>query len=232
MPVPSGLQEHAMSGGAPERTPVLYLHGFASSPESTKAGYFGERLAARGVTLAAPDFNRPDFRTLTMSRMLDQLSGEIGQRGGRVSLIGSSLGAALGVLAAARFGEAVERLILMAPAVMFARPGHSLLPPERIAEWSRRGSLPFFHYAYGEERLLDYTFYEDSLAHDAFDAQFSQPTLIFQGLRDTVVDCRTVEQFARTRPNVTLSLLEDDHQLTASLPRMWAAIEDFLGLVE
>jgi pimeloyl-ACP methyl ester carboxylesterase len=223
-----------MSGGpVAAHTPVLYLHGFASSPASTKAGYLAERLAAHGVPLTSPDFNDPDFRTLTMSRMLDRLSGEIERQGGRVSLIGSSLGAALAVLAAARFGDdAVERLILMAPAVMFARPGHSLLPPERIWEWQHRGALPFFHYGYNEERLLDYAFYEDSLTHDAFDSVFTQPTLIFQGLRDTVVDHRTVEQFVRHRRNVTLSLLDDDHQLTASLPRMWAAIEDFLGLLQ
>jgi pimeloyl-ACP methyl ester carboxylesterase len=221
-----------MSGAEPDRTPVLYLHGFASSPDSTKARFFGERLAAHGVTLATPDFNIPDFRTLTMSRMLRQLSDEIEQQGGRVSLMGSSLGAALAVLAAGHLPSAVERLVLLAPAVMFARPGHSLLPPERIVEWQHRGTLPFFHYAYGEERLLDYTFYEDSLRHDAFDVAFEQPTLLFQGLRDAVVDCRTVEQFARTRPNVTLSLLDDDHQLTASLPRMWAAVEDFMGLLD
>ena len=58
-----------------------------------------------------------------------------------------------------------------------------------------------------------------------------QPTLIFQGLRDASVDHRMVEAFARQRPNVTLSLLEDDHQLIASLPRMWEAIAPFLGLV-
>ena len=44
---------------------------------------------------------------------------------------------------------------------------------------------------------------------------------MFQGLRDASVDSGTVEQFARARPNVTLSLLEDDHQLLASLPRIW-----------
>ena len=89
---------------------------------------------------------------------------------------------------------------------MFAKPGHHLLPPERIDEWQRRGSLPFFHYAYDEERMLSYSFYEDSLQHDAFNAAFTQPTLIFQGLRDASVDYRTVEAFARARPNVTLSL--------------------------
>src|SRR6476619_660890 len=105
----------------------------------------------------------------------------------------------------------------MAPAVMFAKPGHHLLPPERVDEWRRRGALPFFHYAYNAERVLEFRFYEDSLRHDAFGAVFEQPTVIFQGLLDASVDHRTVEAFARTRANVTLSLLDDDHQLIASL---------------
>ena len=155
-----------------------------------------------------------------MTRMLDQLAAELAALDGRApaTLFGSSLGGTLAILAAARLAAKVERLVLLAPAVMFAKPGHHLLPPERIAEWRRRGALPFFHYAYNEERLLNFAFYEDSLRYDAFNAAFTQPTLIFQGLRDASVDPRTVEAFARTRPNVTLSLLEDDHQLMASLP--------------
>lgn len=74
--------------------------------------------------------------------------------------------------------------------------------------------------------------YEDSLRYDAFNATFAQPTLLFQGLRDASVDYRTVEQFARDRRNVTLSLLDDDHQLLASLPRIWNDVEAFLGLVD
>jgi pimeloyl-ACP methyl ester carboxylesterase len=232
MPLPARLPELPVSAPAPRRTPALYLHGFASSPESTKARYFSERLAAHDVALVAPDFNERDFTTLTMSRMLEQLEHEIDSVGGRATLMGSSLGAALAILGAARLGTAVEKLVLLAPAVMFAKPGHSLLPPERIDEWKRRGALPFFHYAYGEERLLNYAFYEDSLQHDAFEVSFGQPTLIFQGLQDTVVDARSVEMFAKHRTNVTLSLLDDDHQLLASLPRMWAAVQDFLGLLD
>ena len=220
---------------------IVYLHGFASSPSSTKAQYFADRLAAHGLAIVTPDFNEPDFRTLTMTRMLEQLSAVVdrvrggGDSGGDrghapLTLFGSSLGGTLAILAASRLGAKVERLVLMAPAVMFAKPGHHLLPPERIAEWQRSGALPFFHYAHNEERLLDFAFYEDTLRYDAFNAAFTQPTMIFQGLHDRSVDPRTVEAFARTRPNVTLSLLEDDHQLTASLPRMWADVEAFLGL--
>jgi pimeloyl-ACP methyl ester carboxylesterase len=146
-------------------------------------------------------------------------------------LMGSSLGGTLAILAAARFAERVDRLVLLAPAVMFAKPGHHLLPPERIEEWRRMGALRFFHYAFGQERSLGYTFYEDSLEYDAFEALFVQPTLVFQGTRDASVDPRTVERFALARPNVTLSLLDDDHQLTGSLPRMWTDVGPFLDLV-
>jgi len=224
VPVPPGVP------GAPV---IFYLHGFASSPGSTKIRYFSERLQEHGVTLVCPDFNEPDFKTLTMTRMLDQLERQLPAAGAPpAALIGSSLGGTLAILAAARAPSRVERLVLLAPAVMFAKPGHHLLPPERIEEWRRRGSLPFFHYAANEQLELDYAFFEDSLRYDAFNAVVPQPTLVFQGLRDASVDHRTVEQFANARPNVTLSLLDDDHQLIASLPRMWNDIQPFLGLAE
>ena len=99
--------------------------------------------------------------------------------------MGSSLGGTLAILAAARLAERVDRVVLLAPAVMFAKPGHHLLPPERIEEWRRRGSLPFFHYAYGEERPLNVGFYEDTLRVSMhFRRPFTQPTLVFQGLHD------------------------------------------------
>jgi pimeloyl-ACP methyl ester carboxylesterase len=217
---------------APGPRHVFYLHGFASSPNSTKVGYFRERFREHDIDLRCPDLNEPEFATLTLTRMLDQLGAELAMAPGAVTLIGSSLGGTLAVLAAAKYPGRVDRVVLLAPAVMFAKPGHHLLPPERVDEWRRRGALPFFHYAYEQQRELNFTFYEDSLRHDAFNAAFAQPTLIFQGLHDASVDHRTVEAFARSRANVTLSLLDDDHQLIASLPRMWTDIRAFLALDE
>ena len=212
---------------------VFFLHGFASSAGSTKAAYFRQKLAPLGVTFRCPDLNEPDFTTLTMTRMLEQLGDELagGDPGVPATLIGSSLGGTLAILASARFADRIDRLVLLAPAVMFAKPGDPMLPPERIEEWRRAGSFRFFHYAYGEERPLGFTFYEDSFDYDAFNAQIVQPTLVFQGMRDTSVDYRTVEQFAQARANVTLSLLDDDHQLMASLPRIWNDVAPFLELV-
>jgi pimeloyl-ACP methyl ester carboxylesterase len=230
MPLPPGLP-------APDLIPqhVFYLHGFASSPNSTKVGYFASELRKYGIEVQCPDFNQPDFTTLTMTRMLDQLGADLARidrtTGTSVTLMGSSLGGTVAVLAAERFAAQVDRLVLLAPAVMFAKPGHHLLPPERIEEWRRRGALPFFHFADNAERQLNFAFYEDSLRYDPFNARFDQPALAFQGMHDASVDYRTVEAFASTRRNLTLSLLDDDHQLIASLPRIWNDVQPFLGLV-
>jgi pimeloyl-ACP methyl ester carboxylesterase len=213
-------------------TPIFYLHGFASSAQSTKGLFLTERLREHGVALRSPDFNEPDFASLTMTRMLEQLEKELNAAPAPATLVGSSLGGTLAILAAGRFAARVDRLVLLAPAVMFAKAGHHLLPPERIAEWRRKGALPFFHYGDGAERPLNFAFYEDSLRYDAFNTRFPQPALVFQGLHDSSVAPPTVELFARGRPNVTLTLLDDDHQMVASLPRMWNDMRPFLGLTE
>jgi pimeloyl-ACP methyl ester carboxylesterase len=227
MPLPSRMPAPDLSP-----PPLFYLHGFASSPQSTKVRYFRERLRERGLDLQCPDFNQPDFADLTITRMLDQLGTALEAVAAPATLFGSSLGGTLAILTAERFAARVGRLVLMAPAVMFAKPGHHLLPPEKVDEWRRRGSLPFFHYADNVERELNIEFYEDSLRYDAFSATVRQPALVFQGLHDASVDYRTVEAFAKTRANVTLSLLDDDHQLIASLPRMWDDVRAFLELDE
>ena len=215
------------------KTPVMtvfYLHGFASSPQSTKVQYFTRMLSAHGLDVRCPDLNQPDFRTLTMTRMLEQLGRDIEATDGPVALMGSSLGGVLAVFAAARWATRVDRVVLFAPAVMFGDPSRSVVPSERLEEWKGRGELEFNHHGYGGTRLLAYAFYEDSLKYDTFGTLFPQPTLIFQGLRDPVVDHREVERFATTRANVTLTLVDDDHQLIASLPRIWSDVQTFLGL--
>ena len=209
---------------------VFYLHGFVSSPRSTKVQYFMQMLARLGVNVRCPDLNEPDFRTMTMTRMLEQLGAALADVDGTSTLIGSSLGGTLAILAAARFAARVDKVVLLAPAVMFGDAEHHLLPRDRIELWRQRGEYDFFHYGYGETRALSYTFYEDSLKYDAFGTLFTQPTVIFQGRRDTLVDAKDVERFAAARPNVSLTLLDDDHQLVSSLPRIWSEVQPILEL--
>lgn len=219
----------------PSRVPVtaviLYLHGFASSPHSTKAAYFAERLRSHGLELVCPDFCEPDFERMTMSRMLEQLRGIVEPAREPVTLIGSSLGGSLAILAAARLPQ-IAQLVLMAPAVMFASRVHHLVSPAEADEWRRAGTRPFMYYGTNELRPLAYDFYEDSLQYDAFTTDFPQPALIFQGRHDAVVPHDDVAAFADRRRHVALVSLDDDHSLHTSLPRIWKETEAFLGLVD
>lgn len=211
---------------------VFYLHGFASSAQSKKAAYFADRLRPFGIALRCPDFNQPDFQTLTMTRMIGQVADDVGTLDSKpVVLIGSSLGAAVAIHVAVRLGPRIDRLVLLAPALMFPTDASKVLGADRFERWSQTRTLDVFHYAEGVTRPLDYGFYEDGLQYDAFSADIRQPVHIFQGLRDEAVDHRVVEQFAAARPNVNLTLFDDDHQLMASLPAIWTGMAAFLGLV-
>lgn len=207
---------------------ALYLHGFASSAQSSKAQYFRDRLAPCGVAVQVPDFNAPAFESLTITRMLGQVGEAIGQSREPVALIGSSLGAFVAVNAAARFP--VDRLVLLAPALDFASNRMRDLGPEGLARWRSTGMLDVFHYGFNRPMSLGFAIYEDAAQYDAFALQLRLPILIFQGSRDTVVDPAVVTRFANDRPNVTLRLLDDDHQLRASLDRIWEHTRAFLEL--
>ena len=97
---------------------ILYLHGFASSPASSKARFFAARLRAAGARVEIPDLAAGDFEHLTITGQLRVI--EQAAAGEPVALMGSSLGGYLASLYAARHPE-VSRVILLAPAFQFAR---------------------------------------------------------------------------------------------------------------
>jgi len=210
---------------------VIYLHGFASSPGSSKAGRFARECAARGIGFACPDFNEPAFETLTVTRMLEQTREAVAAASGSVALVGSSLGAFVAVHAADRDRTGkVERLVLLAPALDFGGNRLRQLGEHGIDEWRRQGRLTVFHYAFNAPRDVGYALYEDAARYDALTLTVAKPTLVFQGRRDASVNPDMVESWAQHQPNVTLRMLDDDHQLTGSIDRVWSESAEFMGL--
>jgi pimeloyl-ACP methyl ester carboxylesterase len=210
---------------------ALYLHGFASSAQSSKATFFRSKLSAHRVELQTPDFNAPDFSTLTVSRMLGQVDDAIqALPPGPVTLIGSSLGAFVAVHAALRDPGRIERLVLLAPALDFGGNRMRALGDRGIEEWRRTDRLDVFHHAFGRLMSVHFELYADAARYDAFNARIDVPIQIFQGRSDTAVDPATVERWAHARANVELHLLDDDHQLLKSLDTIWREMARFLGL--
>ena len=233
MPVPSGLHEQDMT--RPPATSVrhvVYLHGFASSPDSSKATRFRRELESRGVGFSCPDFNEPEFETLTTTRMLGQVRDALSQvKEGPIALVGSSLGAFVSVHAAARDATGyIDRLILLAPALDFGGNRLRQLGPTGLEDWRRSGLLRVFHYGAGVERQVRYALYEDAAQYDAITLPTTLPTLVFQGDQDTSVDPAMVEEWSKGRELVDLRMLHDGHQLTDSMDLIWAASAPFLGL--
>jgi uncharacterized protein len=96
--------------------------------------------------------------------------------------------------------------------------------------WQASNRLDVFHYGYGRVVPVHYELYADASRYDSLDASVTLPIQIFQGRRDAAVDPESVERWAKGRPNVELHMVDDDHQLLASLPFIWGEAERFLGL--
>jgi pimeloyl-ACP methyl ester carboxylesterase len=99
-----------------------------------------------------------------------------------------------------------------------------------LASWQRANRLDVFHYGYGRVIPVHYELYTDARRYDSLAADLQMPIQIFQGRRDEAVDPAGVERWARQRPNVELHMLDDDHQLHASLPFIWTEATRFLGV--
>lgn len=230
---------------------VIYLHGFASSPASSKARRFARELAARGVTFACPDLNEPAFETLTVTRMLDQLRRAIAEApAGPIALIGSSLGAFVAIVSASRGtgrdlwktqkrgveefstdrAPSPDRLILLAPAVGFGGNRLTQFGEHSVEDWRRAGRVPVFHHAHERTEDIGFSLYEDAARYDAFAVPSTVPTLVFHGRFDDTVPPASVERWAKNGPLVDLRMVDDGHQLAASMDLIWEESRGFLGL--
>lgn len=206
-------------------TRVVYLHGFASSPQSSKARFFRDRLERAGAHVDVPDLAAGDFERLTITGQLAVIAETVAE--GPIRLMGSSMGGYLAALFADRHPAAVDRLVLLAPAFGFARRWPERLGPEAAAEWRDTGSIEVFHYGDKCTRRLAYGLLEDSARYEDY-PDFRQPALIFHGVHDDVVPVRYSEEFAATHPNVRLTVLNSGHELLDVLEVMAPQAEAFL----
>jgi pimeloyl-ACP methyl ester carboxylesterase len=207
---------------------VVYLHGFASSPDSRKARFFAEKLAGLGYAVEIPDLAANDFEHLTITDQLQVVNANAGPvSSAPVSLIGSSLGGYLAALFAAAHPGRVKRLILLAPAFGFHALWRAELGPERLRHWRETGSIPVFHYGKGRTLPLSFKLMEDAAQYDPF-PDFPHSCLIFHGRRDPVVPLAQSLTFAASHPHTRLVELESGHELTDVLDSIWVKSERFL----
>jgi predicted esterase YcpF (UPF0227 family) len=104
-----------------EKKNILYLHGFASSGQSTKARYLREKFKAfPQVEFRAVDFNPTpkDFEYVTTTGLINRLRQYVlDHHLGNISIIGSSYGGLIALHYAHRSG------------MIFRRMGFAILSP-------------------------------------------------------------------------------------------------------
>jgi uncharacterized protein len=203
---------------------VVYLHGFASSPQSTKSQFFCQRFAELGVPCEIPWLDQRNFQALTVTGQLAVIDQAVGDE--TVTLMGSSLGGYLAALYAGRHKN-VERLILLAPAFQFPSRWRQRFSPDEFEQWRRAGGRDFYHYAYQSERTLGYQFVADAVKYED-EPDFAQPALILHGSNDEVVPVEVSEKYAAGHGNVRLKIVPSNHALTDVLEILWTETAAFL----
>src|SRR5450432_4418763 len=218
----------ARGSGIHKMTRIVYLHGFASGPTSSKALFFRETLETAGTRVDVPDLAAGDFEHLTISGQLAVIERTAAPEGRPepVSLMGSSMGGYLAALYAARHPE-VCRLVLLAPAFGFARRWPERLGARQVAQWRSTGAMEVFHYGENRSRRLSYALLEDGAKYEDY-PDFRQPALIFHGAHDDVVPARYSQEFADTHPNAILEVVDSGHDLLNVLDFIAPKVERFL----
>jgi hypothetical protein len=214
-------------------TRIVYLHGFASSPQSSKAQFFRRKFAERGISMEIPQLDEGRFEQLTISGQLAVIEKAVGDQS--AILMGSSLGGYLAALYAslhaAQHPQQIEKVVLLAPAFQFPRRWRERYSPEDWALWQRTGSTSVFHYGDGKLRPLGYQFVEDAARYQD-EPEFPQPALILHGVRDSVVPAAISSAYAARHPGAKLVLFKSGHELTDVLEPMWSEVAAFLGVPE
>ena len=175
-------------------THLLYLHGFRSSPQSTKA-----RMAAQAVARRHPDvlFWCPQLPPSPREAMALVAAGIAGWPGGRMAVIGSSLG---GYYASWVAGRKRCASVLLNPAV---HPARDLV--QYIGEQSS-WHQPEDHFWFREEYIAEL---------QALDLRASAPAgreLLVTAQGDEVLDWR--EMVARYPQAEQIVLEGSDHALS------------------
>lgn len=208
----------------------IYLHGFASSPQSAKADFLCDRFREKHINLQVPDLNQGDFYHLTLTRQLQQIETEFHLKSEQKKvIIGSSFGGLTSTWLAQR-NPSVERLILLAPAFEFLIHVLPKLGDEPLKKWQIERDLLVYHHGEKREILLNYHFIEDLEQYDDQQLQRSLPTLILHGKQDDIIPIQASRNYAASRPWVKLVELESDHTLGDVLPEIWQEIQYNLDL--
>lgn len=208
----------------------LYLHGFASGPESSKGVKLSAHYARQGIHLERLNLRQPSLEHLRLSVMMRTVREAMGGEQDRSILFGSSMGG----LTACRVAEEDARvcaLVLLAPALQAMVQLRRRVGEEGLRQWEQSGWLEIRDYAEKRQTRLDFGYVPDLEAIDARSGGWPNvrvPTLLIHGRQDDICDIEVSRQWARGKRHVRLVEVDDGHELVASLGLIASEADAFL----
>jgi hypothetical protein len=208
--------------------PVLFLHGFLSSAQGSKARFLADKLVDfPDVFFHALEFNPAarDFEYMTVTGQINRLRQYmLDYQLEHVNLIGSSLGGQVAINYAHRYGG-VSQLLLLAPVLHYTGPHISMA---ELADWEAVGVRHLWHDAFGREVPLRYHFHVDRHNY-AEPPPPPSPTVIIHGRNDDVVPIADSQAYAAAYPEqVTLIEVNSDHRLGDQFDLIWRQVQLWL----
>jgi pimeloyl-ACP methyl ester carboxylesterase len=206
---------------------IILLHGFASSGNSTKARFLRQQFhSTPDVTFHAFDFNPTptDFTYMTVTGMINRLRQYIVERQlENLSLIGSSMGALVGLNYSNRYGG-VHRLLLMAPALSYFSGSREEFAAREV---DPNETELVQHYAFNKMLPLRNEINVDGLLY-RLPVPPPVPITIIHGRFDDVVPIKHSQQYAAQYPDqVNLIEVDSEHTLNDQLDLMLQQIQQF-----
>ena len=207
----------------------IYLHGFASSPQSYKAQYLKRCFATVGINLEILDLNQGNFSNLTLTRQIQQTVAAFKTTNTPTTLIGSSFGGLTATWVKEKYPQ-VKSLILLAPAFNFLSYWLPKLGQAQVKQWQESGYMSVYHY--GQDKLLplSYEFVRDGEKYNEALLKRSIPTLIIHGKQDETIPVTASIEYARNKNQVKLITPDSDHSLHEEMEHIWQEIQLFCSL--
>lgn len=209
---------------------VLYLHGFASSPQSRKARAFAAHAEAQGHTVLRLDCRQPSMTELSLDAIVRNAQRALDDASEPAFVVGSSLGG----LAAVHLEQRDPRilgLLLLAPAFGLVARWRERLGPSAWDAFAEQGSLEVEDHATGGTTSVHYAFIEELERMEAMRDAGADPRVavsIVHGRRDDVVPIEGSLRFAQAA-NARMISVDDDHELGSSLPHIFSAWDGLWG---
>lgn len=198
--------------------PILYFHGFASSPGSAKIELLRGPLRKVGLQLHSPDLNVPSFATLDFDGMVAMAISQCERLGPRV-VVGSSLGSIVALAT-----RTTAPLVLIAPALGVAQRWKSRIPDG--------DPVLVFNHALGTDAPIHRAFFEQMATVTVDDEPPISRVTAIMGRNDETIPYDHVEsEWLRWEASGKLvpgskwiEIPDGDHSLTAHTDRIAAEI--------